>query len=275
MIVSTLAYSGNKRKLWKQIEPLLPQGEVFLDLFMGGGTISINVVDKYKVVAGSEIIPQVVEIHESLDKDKNFVKKMIKVNDHYSSDEEGYYKLREDYNVEPSPTKLLTLVNRSNTNYLRFSGKEKDKFNVPYGKRNHFNLERLQAHIAHCKEVDLHEGSYESLLDLYVSGVEDKGLVIYSDSPYSTTTATYCEGGKWVSGNDERLLEKLLTSHNQGAKIVISNVFENKGVVNYNLIAWCELHKDKFIVHHLNRNYNNCSFRKSNQKTDEVLIVSR
>ena len=84
MIVSTLAYSGNKRKLWKQIEPLLPQGEVFLDLFMGGGTISINVVDKYKVVAGSEIIPQVVEIHESLDKDKNFVKKMIKVNDHYS-----------------------------------------------------------------------------------------------------------------------------------------------------------------------------------------------
>jgi site-specific DNA-adenine methylase len=46
MIVSAIPFTGNKRKLWKQIEPLLPNGRVFVDMFLGGGTVVLNVVDR-------------------------------------------------------------------------------------------------------------------------------------------------------------------------------------------------------------------------------------
>lgn len=275
MIISAIPFTGNKRKIWGQIEPLLPEGKMFFDLFTGGGTVALNATDKYEAVFAYELAPQVAGLHKAMAEDPDFFDKVVRVDKHYKDTGDDYYRLRDDYNLEPTAVKLLILTLRSNSNYMRFS--KKTGFNVPYGKRNHLNKDRLEKHIEVCKKVDTYSGSYEGALSLLnlLGAASVKNTVVYCDPPYSNTTAPYCEQGKWGDCDDEKLLDTLLGLHNHGFRVVISNVFHNRGKTNQRLINWCSKHADKFTVHHLNRNYNNSSFHKSTEVTDEVLIISK
>lgn len=271
MIVSAIPFSGNKRKLWKQIEPLLPEGSDFIDLCCGGGTMALNATEKYLRVRAYDVMEPLIELHKAFQED-NFIKKVTAVSKGYPSDKEGYLRLRSDYNVESSPAKMLNLTLRSNSNMMRFN--KTGAWNMTYGERNSYNLERMQIHHEACNRISFMKKDFREVVNELQYG-NGQGFVVYIDSPYQNTTATYNESGAWTDQDDIDLLECVLTLHTAGFKLALSNVFENKGKVNTRWVEFCELHEDKFIVHHLNRSYNNCSFRKSTAKTDEVLIVSK
>ena len=278
MIVSAIPYTGNKRKLWRQIEPLLPECNTFVDLFTGGGTMALNMAGKGKRVFGGDTLRSIMELHNALRKDGDFYKKAESVNKYYPSTKSGYLLLREHYNVEPSAPKLFNLLLRSNSNQCRFN--KGGGFNMTYGERNHFNMERLKLHTNTVKEnkLVLFECTYLELVEMCSFRRDEGSILFYADPPYTGTTATYNEGGGWGEKEDAELLDKLLQLQQQGYKVAASNVFENKGVVNHRWKEFCEEHKDKFIVHHLDRSYKNSSFRKPKEgatKTDEVLIVTR
>jgi DNA adenine methylase Dam len=276
MIVSAIPFTGNKRKLWSQIEPLLPEGKVFVDMFMGGGTMALNATTKYERVIGCEILEPLMNLHKAYKNDSNFIQTVKKLSKFYPTTKEGYLQLRQAYNIEPSAAKLQTLILRSNSNMMRFNSK--GCFNMTYGERNSYNLERMEIHSTTASKIELLQGSYEELFSTEKFLFADntvKDFVFYSDSPYSTTTATYCENGSWSEEDDNTLLGDLLQIQKIGGTVVASNVFENKGVINKRWIDFCNEHEDKFTVHHLNRSYNNSSFRKSSGNTDEVLIVSK
>jgi site-specific DNA-adenine methylase len=125
-----------------------------------------------------------------------------------------------------------------------------------------------------CKDIKFTSYDFSKAIDnLYTAGYNFKDMVIYIDSPYSGTTATYNTG--WNESSDRLLLSRVKALHQEGVKIVMSNVFENRGVVNQWLIDWCEDNKTLFGVIEMKISYANSSFRKSDQKTKEVLIVSR
>lgn len=275
MIVSAIPFTGNKRKLWKKIEPLLPNGRVFVDMFLGGGTVALNVVDKYEYVIGAEIVKPLTDLHLSYQKDEGFIDRVTKLNNHYPDSLEGYLQLRTDYNLEPSSAKLQCLLLRSNSNMMRFSNKT--GFNIPFGKRNHYNLERMLAHKEACSEVEVFAGSWEGLFGKksVLPDANPHEYVFYSDCPYANSKATYNAQGGWTDEDDIKLLEKLLYLHSVGCKVVASNTLIHKGIINTKWCEWVEQHKDKFTVHHLNHSYANSSFRKSDKVTDEVLIVSK
>ena len=60
---------------------------------------------------------------------------------------------------------------------------------------------------------------------------------------------------------------------NQGVRFAMSNVFENKGNVNKELIEWSK----KYKVHYISNTYNNSNYQskdKGKNTTVEVLITN-
>lgn len=275
MIVSAIPFTGNKRKLWDQIEPLLPDGKVFVDMFLGGGTIALNATVKYDKVIGSELLEPLVGLHLAYKNEGNFLDIVSKLSRYFPQTKEGYLSLREAYNIEPSAAKLQVLILRSNSNMMRWNSS--GGFNMTYGERNSYNLERMKTHIEACKDIQVITGGWESLFgsNSPLPSINAEDYVFYADPPYSSTTATYCESGAWGLEEDLKLQAKLLSLAKGGSKVVISNVFENRGIHNTVWVDFCNNNEDYFEVHHLERCYNNSSFRKGKGQTDEVLILSR
>lgn len=276
MLVSAIPFTGNKRKLWEQISPHLPQGKVFVDMFTGGGTVALNVVDKYEYVIACDVIAPLIELHNAFKAGQPFIDKVTKLSEYYPKTKEGYLQLRAMYNIEPSPAKLQALLFRSNNNMMRFNAN--GEFNMTFGERYSYNLERMIEHAKACKNITLNSSGWEKLFGdntLLPSLPNSSDYVFYSDCPYQNSVATYCESGGWTDEDDVKLLCKLLELQQMGCHVVASNVFENRGKINQRWVDFCNQHEDKFTVHHLNRCYNNSSFRKGIGTTDEVLIVSK
>lgn len=269
--------SGNKRKLYPNIAPYLQDGKrkVLVDMFGGSGTVTLNCVkDKlFEQVIYNDKSWFLYGLQDWL-KHHCVLEDIVSVNNRYPFDKDGYLAMRDFYNKNGclDYNYLYNLQCRSNSNMMRFS---KNGFNMTYGERHYCNIERVKEHRLLLQGVKLSNMDFGDLTEQLLEGGLLSGMTVYLDPPYYGTTATYNENGGWTQNDNTSMLEYCLELYRSGAKVVISNVFENKGKVHQELIDWCQLHSDKFDVHHLNISYNNSSFRKSNQNTDEVLIVSK
>lgn len=275
---SAIYVSGNKYKLFDSISPHLKGRNILVDLFSGSGCVSLNVIHKelgFTNIITNERMQCIIGLHKCLQIDpEGFINDVINTNKLYDSTKKGYLELKDDYNKAPEiqPEKLYLLNCRSNSNMIRFNSS--GEFNMTYGERNTLSVDRLHRHSLLCKGIDFHCEDYSTMIDkLYKMNYDFKDIVVYIDSPYSGTTATY--NNSWTRQDDNLLLSRVVSLHKAGAKIVMSNVFENRGVVSQWLIDWCEEHKDLFEVFYMSISYGNSSFRKSNKPTKEVLIVSR
>ena len=280
-IRSAIYLSGNKYKLFKDIAPHLEgrgNRKVLMDLFTGSGCISLNAVNcglGFDNIIANDGEGRIIDIHNKLSKTSNlFIEDADFVDKSYPSTAEGFHYLRSHYNLAKgaSPEALYCLNVRSNSNMMRWNSS--GEYNMTFGERNCFSKTRLEKHAKLCKDVEFLNLDFSQALDvLYSRGYDFKDVVIYIDSPYSGTIATYNIG--WTEANDRLLLSRVKALHQEGAKIVMSNVFENRGYVNQGLIDWCEGNKDLFEVYDMKISYANSSFRKSDKKTREVLIVSK
>jgi DNA adenine methylase Dam len=273
-IQSAIYLCGNKRKLWSDIKPHLEGKKILIDLFTGSGTVAINSVNEvmFEKVIANDSLTFLYDLHEALQ--SKFFLDMVKLsNEKYGDSKEEYLRLRKDYNSSGRLDLLLNLNYRSNSNMMRWNSK--GGFNMPYGERLRYDSGRLKKHHELCKSIEFHNEDFRQLIENLENSLDFKDCVVYIDPPYQGTTAPYNEMGKWTEEQDNTLLDTVTYLHNAGAKVVMSNVFENRGHKNNWLIDWCDENSGDFEVHHLNMDYSNSSFRKSNHKTDEVLIVSR
>ena len=94
---------------------------------------------------------------------------------------------------------------------------------------------------------------------------------VYLDPPYLNTTATYNENGGWNIEDENILYDICERLSKQDVKWGMSNVFENKNIVNEKLIEWCNSNNvnvytfDKFT-------YMACG--KGNSNAQEVYICN-
>ncbi len=103
-----------------------------------------------------------------------------------------------------------------------------------------------------------------------IDNLTDKDFV-YCDCPYTNTTATYNEQTGWGVSDDELLFEFLEKLNDKGIKWGLSNVFENKGIVNSHLIDWCD--KNNWTVYTFDKHtYVACG--KGNSNSKEVYICN-
>ncbi|AGG57947.1 hypothetical protein VPBG_00175 [Vibrio phage helene 12B3] len=285
MVTNSAIYlAGSKQKLIKDILPHLQDGKrkTLLTPFCGTGVVELNCIaqDLFENYYSNDLEQWVVNLHKKL-KDPVFILDCKAVNEKYPSDKKSYLQMRDDYNSGgcTDDTLLFNLLMRSHSNRMRFSGRGKTyKCNIPYGERNRFDMERMLRHHTLSQKMEVTQGSFASFLHSLEGKVDWGGVTIYSDSPYQTGGksggAVYNTG--WTDMDDEVLLDCILKYQQKGAKIVLSNVFFNRGFTFNKLIDFCEQHSDKFEVYHLDMDYRNTAHIKyEGKKTDEVLIVSK
>lgn len=142
MIKSPLNYIGGKTKILAQILPLFPENiGVFVDLFAGGCNVGINV--KARQVYFNDNLHYLIEMYKIL-QEKEFEDTLRYIENRIASlklsptNEQGYKKLRNEYNTTKNPLDLFVLIAYSFNHQIRFNNSQ--EFNNTFGKnRSSFN----------------------------------------------------------------------------------------------------------------------------------------
>lgn len=272
-VKSPLNYTGGKYKLLPQLLELFPkQVNTFVDLFAGGGNVSVNV--KAEKVVFNDLMWQVPEMLQEFKK-IGVEESLRKIDGYISSydlskeNKEGYLALRELYNKGKSdPLMLYTLICYSFNNQIRFNNK--GAYNMPFGKdRSSFNPTLREKFIIFVQRLQSMEIQFSSKdfreLDLDTLGEND---FVYCDPPYLITVASYNENGGWGEQAERDLLAKLDTLDKAGVKFGLSNVFESKGKENIILKEWVK----GYTVHYLDHTYSNCSYHKKDKQSKDIEV---
>lgn len=272
-VKSPLNYTGGKYKLLPQLLELFPkQVNTFVDLFAGGGNVSVNV--KAEKVVFNDLMWQVPEMLQEFKK-IGVEESLRKIDGYISSydlskeNKEGYLALRELYNKGKSdPLMLYTLICYSFNNQIRFNNK--GAYNMPFGKdRSSFNPTLREKFIIFVQRLQSMEIQFSSKdfreLDLDTLGEND---FVYCDPPYLITVASYNENGGWGEQAERDLLDKLDTLDKAGVKFGLSNVFESKGKENIILKEWAK----GYTVHYLDHTYSNCSYHKKDKQSKDIEV---
>lgn len=271
-IKSPLNYVGGKYKLLNQIIPLFPEKVgTFVDLFGGGFNVGANIeCDKFiyndKCCHVAEILGLFYWTNtESL---LSQINELIERYSLSKENSEGFLALRKDYNDDPSPIKLYTLICYAFNYQIRFN--KKGEYNMPFGKdRSSFNPKLRKNFVEFVDTIGKKNGEFFScdFKEIDLSNLTSNDLV-YVDSPYLGSTACYNEQGGWTEKEETELLELLDKLNEKGIKFALSN---NLKYDNPILDKW----KDKYNVHYLNMDYSNCNYQKKDKSKDiEVLITN-
>lgn len=279
-IKSPFNYTGGKYKILNQILPLFPTDiNNFVDLFSGGLNVTLNVfAKKYIAIDINSKLIEMMEHFKNSNQTLAFenIDKIIEDYNLSKDNLEGYNKLRDDYNCDPTPLKLFTLTCYSFNHVIRFNNSF--KFNTPFGKnRSSYNQnikKNLNMFIQKVKDKDINFVA-DDFINLDFSRFDSETFV-YADPPYLISNASYNDGqrgyGDWNDKKDQNLLDLLDKLNDKGIKFALSNVFEHNGMINDRLIKWSK----KYIVHFIDYNYNNSNYQSKakNFKTKEVLICN-
>ena len=277
-IKSPINYAGSKYRLLKKIIPLFPNEiNTFVDLFGGAFNVGINV--NAKRVIYNDIINYLPELFEywngtDLEEINNYIDKTIKENGLSSTNTKAFLAFREKYNKEKDIRDLFILVCYSFNYQMRFNNKH--QYNSSFGKEGSTMNSSIRYNLNRFVEK-LHIGDYtfiaKNFIDFDFSNFDENDF-IYCDCPYSLGVGVYQDGKRGFNGwskNDDKQLFIILDKLNKmGIRFALSNVFENKGMTNKELIEWSR----KYKVYHLDMNYGGANYQRKNGSSDEVLIVN-
>lgn len=292
-VKSPLNYTGGKFRLLKQIIPFFPKKiNHFVDLFSGGCNVAIN--SNAKNIVANDINMNIIELYkyfqannfsviineiDSLILSYNLSQTSLYGYEKYNTNssiglasynKEAYLKLRDDYNLNPSPVKFYTLIIFAFNNQIRFNND--GKFNLPVNKRDFTSSMRknLELFVDRIKKIDI-EFISKDFREVDIAN----NSFVYIDPPYLSTTATYNENSGWNGNLEKELLSYLDILNSRKIKFALSNVFESKGKRNDLLIEWSK-GKD-YKVNYLDYSYSNCNYQTKNRdkkSTTEVLVTN-
>lgn len=183
--------------------------------------------------------------------------------------QEGYLKLREDYNEKPRSIMFYTLICYAFNNQIRFNSK--CEYNMPFGKnRSSFNptlRKRFIAFVEALKKKDVQFYAHD-FLDVFNQIIPNlKEPFVYCDPPYYNSTASYNENGGWTAENEQTLLAMLDKMDSHNIKFALSN---NLKYDNPFLKNW----KNKYNIHYLSHSYSNCNYQKKDKSPDEEVLIT-
>ena len=278
LIKSPLNYVGGKYKLLPQILPYFPDNiNTFVDLFGGGFNVGINIEAKRIICNDLETV--VIDLFKELKKLSSeealkILKDTIEKYELSKTNEEGFKRIREDYNKGDRSWNMFYAMLTHAFNYqIRFN--KQGEYNMPFGKnRSSFNPNLEKNFIKFIDKLgEINVTFFNSDFNKIKIDMLGENDFVYCDPPYLVTCASYNEQDGWNETKERELLELLDNLNAKGIKFALSNVLENKGKTNEILKVWTE----KYNVHYLNYSYGNCNYHakdKSENSTVEVLITN-
>lgn len=278
LIKSPLNYVGGKYKLLPQILPYFPDNiNTFVDLFGGGFNVGINIEAKQIICNDLETV--VIDLFKELkslssEEALKILKDTIEKYGLSKTNEEGFKKIREDYNKGNRSWNMFYAMLTHAFNYqIRFN--KQGEYNMPFGRnRSSFNPNLEKNFIKFIDKLgEINVTFFNSDFNKIKIDMLGKDDFVYCDPPYLVACASYNEQDGWNETKERELLELLDNLNARGIKFALSNVLENKGKTNEILKVWAE----KYNVHYLNYSYGNCNYHakdKSENSTVEVLITN-
>ena len=264
-IQTPLNYTGSKFKLLDQILPLMDYSKnIFIDLFVGGGSVYANVVDKYNKILINDKIKNLILIHYLMINNSVSFKEEVTFNCRRITDKESYMKFREKYNNNPSPGRLMALMLSCTNNMLRFN--KKFKFNQTYGKRswNDRTEKKYQIFTDYMKNY-ADRVIYKSCEFYDVPIITDS--MVYIDPPYINTEAGY--NSYWSKEHEKKLYEYITELNKNSVSFMLSGLLTHNGVES-ELIQ--KLIDDGFNLTELECDYNKVSRNKKDKQSKEIVI---
>lgn len=291
-IVSPIFYMGNKKKLInKGLINLFPENiHTFVDLFAGSAIVSMNVkAEQYIVNDLDENLYSLYQMFktnsyeniifhiEKRIEEYGLAKERTKRNEFKDKEKieqykNAYMKLRTYYNNSKKRDVLdfYTLMFYSFSQQFRFNNK--GQFNMPCG--NDCFSEKNKDYVKNGIDFFSKDNVMifnKNFYDFKYIKSQNKNNFVYLDPPYFNTTATYNEKSGWTFENEKQLYLVCENLNNIGVKFGMSNVFENKGIKNQNLIDWCK--KNNFNVHFFD-DFTYMACGKGNSNAKEVFITN-
>ena len=278
LIKSPLNYVGGKYKLLPQILPYFPDNiNTFVDLFGGGFNVGINI--EAKRIICNDLETAVIDLFKELKKLSSeealkILKDTIEKYELSKTNEEGFKRIREDYNKgDRSWNMFYAMLTHAFNNQIRFN--KQGEYNMPFGRnRSSFNPNLEKNFIKFIDKLgEINVTFFNSDFNKIKIDMLGENDFVYCDPPYLVTCASYNEQDGWNETKERELLELLDNLNAKGIKFALSNVLENKGKTNEILKVWTE----KYNVHYLNYSYSNCNYHakdKSENSTVEVLITN-
>lgn len=250
-----IRWAGGKRRLLKQIYPLLPKTfNRYYEPFFGGGALFFSLGIKKKATISDlneELISFYQVVKETPEELYHHISK-LKVN------EKEYYKIRKmnPQSKLEEATRFLYL-NKSCFNGL-YRVNRKGEFNVPYGKRDDANiidLETIKNASEHLKGITILNKDFE-----YVKKAR-KGDFVYFDPPYTVlhNKNGFIEYNKKIfSWDDQKRLKELIDLlTNKGVYVAISNAHHKSIEELYKGYYIHEIYRSSTISGHENSRLSN------------------
>ena len=277
-IKSPINYAGGKYRLLSRIVPMFPDKiNTFVDLFGGAFNVGINV--KAEHIIYNDIINYLSELFEywsdtDIEEINAYIDKTIAENNLSPTNTDTFLAFREKYNKTKDIRDLFILVCYSFNYQMRFNNNH--QYNSSFGKEASTMNDSIRNNLNRFVEK-LHSGNYtfyNRKFDEFDFSDFDSNDFVYCDPPYSIGTGVYQDGKRgfngWSKEDDKKLFAILDKLNEKDVKFAMSNVFENKGLRNEELIEWSK----KYKVHHLRMNYNGANYQRKESKSDEVLITN-
>lgn len=279
IISSPMNYIGGKAKLLPQLIPLFPSKiNTLYDVFAGGGNIIANVSAKsYKANDLNDFVIGILEAFYRKDIN-NILSEIYAIINKYSlskENQDGFLRLRSDYNANKSPLMLYTLICYSFNYQFRFNNNL--DYNTPFGhNKSHFS-DKLKARLIQFVErLQMRDISFSSqFFDKFLLSQNfNSGDFVYLDPPYFITTGNYNDGNRgfkdWTNDEENRLYEVLEHLDKSGIKWALSNVIEHKGKQNPLLLKFSQ----HYNLHHLDYSYANSSHNTTRSSSKEILLTN-
>ena len=279
-IDSVFNFTGSKFKILDQIIPLFDKDrEIFIDLFAGGGSVYINVLDYYDTILVNDIIKELVQIQEGLISNDDIIHK-VKELVVSKDDKEGFLKLRKSFNEEKTPEKLWALMLCSTNNMMRFN--KKFEYNQTFGKRtfNGSTENKINNFISkvrpHNDKIYFSYNSFKSLPIL-------SNTMYYIDPPYgyikneddSIGNKQISEAGynAYYSKEDDLYLYEYIKDIDRvNSSFMISGLLEHNGKESWLLN---KLIQDGFVWKEIDLDYYKVSKKKEiDKKSKEIIIMN-
>lgn len=228
-IESPINYMGSKYHLLPYLIQLFPEVDTFYDVFTGGGSVYMNIANRYKHVVANDWIGDLVKIHKQLG-NTDFIAEAAKLSQTTKHSQESYLALREQYNADKNPAALLALIWSCNSNMMRFN--QDLRFNQTWGKRCYNDSTHRRWELYKQKSYtnvifeNKHFGDYKK--------IANKNAFLYLDPPYSNTEAGY--NIFWSKHCESELITMVEGFIAEGIPFGLSGVLNEKVNVVYNAL---------------------------------------
>jgi DNA adenine methylase (dam) len=234
-----LKWAGGKTQLLDEIGTRLPGKEIesgqidtYIEPFIGGGAVFFHIAKKYPHIRHFVLLDVNEDLVNCYNAVRNSVTSVIaelrRLESRYLKGDESrrgamYYRIREEFNCDRSPAKLIFL-NKTCFNGL-YRVNRSNEFNVPFGNYKNPTIcdeENLMAVSAILQDTEIIAADFEES-EQYAS----KNCFVYLDPPYRpiSTTASFTSyaKGDFTEKDQVRLANFCKRIKQRGAKLLLSN----------------------------------------------------